>query len=570
MATDDDDTSLDITTLTEHQQSALAQYTSVTAQAPKDAILLLRRCQWNVQNSIDRFFDGEPPGGDPTALDDNELPNGIGTGNGAHDAAPPPPRSIRQQETLMNSFITPTSISYGPSGSSANGLRQRHRNLDYDLSPAPRVVGVPENRRIMPPPTWLSLLLTPVNTALSLLTRLWGIVPFLPRLLSRLLARRNATPPLTTGMTQLDTLNYGHANAHFLETFNDTYGPHSLPLWRGTYASAYDAAKRDSAFLLAIPLCPTHPATPRFVRDVLLSVPVSAYLTDRSNNTLIWAGSTTSTEPYAVSTALEVTSFPFAAFIAPTPSISTSSVSVLARFEDNSTSTDAAAKAISSPEGFVRELRRCRDVYAPPLEKAKRDNDARRQSSQLRESQNSAYERSLAVDRERAQKKKEEEVKKRVVERQRREELERKERYARDVETWKRWRARRINPEPEPAPGADVSRLSIRLLDGERVVRRFAGDVDVEEIYAFVECFSEVKDIENGVADPSSEVHEPPKGLEYKYPFRLVSPMPREVYELDFSSNDARGGSVAKRIGRSGNVVAERIEDSEESSEGEV
>ena len=43
------DADLDIAQLTEDQQLALQQFIAVTDQAPKDAIPLLQRCQWNAQ-----------------------------------------------------------------------------------------------------------------------------------------------------------------------------------------------------------------------------------------------------------------------------------------------------------------------------------------------------------------------------------------------------------------------------------------------------------------------------------------------------------------------------------------
>jgi FAS-associated factor 2 len=43
------DAGVDIAQLTEDQQLALQQFTAVTDQDIKDAVPLLRRCQWNVQ-----------------------------------------------------------------------------------------------------------------------------------------------------------------------------------------------------------------------------------------------------------------------------------------------------------------------------------------------------------------------------------------------------------------------------------------------------------------------------------------------------------------------------------------
>jgi FAS-associated factor 2 len=46
------DAALDLAQLTEDQQLALQQFIAVTDQAPKDAIPLLVRCQWNAQVCI--------------------------------------------------------------------------------------------------------------------------------------------------------------------------------------------------------------------------------------------------------------------------------------------------------------------------------------------------------------------------------------------------------------------------------------------------------------------------------------------------------------------------------------
>ena len=76
-------------------------------------------------------------------------------------------------------------------------------------------------------------------------------------------------------------------------------------------------------------------------------------------------------------------------------------------------------------------------------------------------------------------------------------------------------------------------------------------------MYAFVECY----DFLNGEDEVLSEKEAlEPEGYEHEYNFRLVSPMPREAYDLD------QGGSIRDRIGRSGNLIVEKVvgEDDEE------
>ncbi|KAK3059674.1 hypothetical protein LTS18_010295, partial [Coniosporium uncinatum] len=93
----------DISTLTEDQQLALQQFTSITDQPHEAAIPLLQRCQWNSQIAIARFFDGEPA--DPTP---ESIPDA-------------PPLAARRQENLMNGLA-----------------RSPSRTRRQDFEPAPR------------------------------------------------------------------------------------------------------------------------------------------------------------------------------------------------------------------------------------------------------------------------------------------------------------------------------------------------------------------------------------------------------------------------------------------------
>lgn len=105
--------------------------------------------------------------------------------------------------------------------------------------------------------------------------------------------------------------------------------------------------------------------------------------------------------------------------------------------------------------------------------------------------------------------------------------------------------------------------MSIRLPSGERVIRKFRADADLEELYAFVECYDVLDNDEEVVEE--KEVSEP-EGYEHVYKFQLVSPMPREVYELE------KAGSLRDRIGRSGNLIVEKVvgeDDSEDEEEEE-
>lgn len=176
-----------------------------------------------------------------------------------------------------------------------------------------------------------------------------------------------------------------------------------------------------------------------------------------------------------------------------------------------------------------------------------RTTRAEQQAAQnLRNEQNSAYERSLAQDRERARVRREADSAKLMAEQEElaRENLVLKKQL--QEQEWKLWRAQQISAEPGPEEKA-VTRVSIRMRSGERVIRKFAKTATVEELYAFVECYQIM------TLEKHSEPALQPKNYKHEYNFRLVSPIPRLVYDLESK------GTVGDRLGNNGTLIVEPI-----------
>jgi len=249
----------------------------------------------------------------------------------------------------------------------------------------------------------------------------------------------------------------------------------------------------------------------------------------------MWGGSVQDGEAYQVSSALNATRFPHITMIVHTPSVSSTAMSKIATIAGSISAQDLISKLQAAIQSQTQDLDRARQQ--------RREQEATRS---LRQEQESAYERSLAQDREKARRRKEELAAKEKAEQEEREQTERKAEYACNLRQWRRWRAQNIAAEPS-ADEKDAVRISIRLTSGERVIRRFPADAGLEELYAFVECYEELQETFE------KEVFEP-VGFEHMYQFQLVSPMPREVYELN------KGGSLRQRIGRSGNLIVETID----------
>jgi FAS-associated factor 2 len=317
-----------------------------------------------------------------------------------------------------------------------------------------------------------------------------------------------------------------------------------LPFHEGGYAHAFDIAKRDLKFLLVVLLSPEHDDNSLFVRDTLLAPEFVEWVKNPSNNVILWAGTVQDAEAYQVSTALNVSKFPYTALIVHTPSVSSSAMSKIT----------ISAGPIAAQE-LIQKFQRAMQTQNAELDRIRSQRREQEATRNLRQEQESAYERSLAQDREKARKRKEEEAAREKAEREERERLERKADQARKLTQWRLWRAQSIPAEPD-ASVADIVRISIRMPTGERVIRKFRAEADLEELYAFVECYEWLESVSE------KEVSEP-EGYDHAYGFRLVSPMPREVYDLE------KGGSIRERMGRSGNLIVERILDEDDSDDDE-
>ncbi|KAF2437981.1 UBX domain-containing protein [Karstenula rhodostoma CBS 690.94] len=506
------DAGFDIAQLTEEQQLALQQFTAVTDQEVKDAVPLLQRCQWNVQIAIARFFDGEPAE-DPVAA-----------------AAAAAPQDTRRQETLLNGFGTPRS--------STSSRRSR-------IEPAPRVVPQPESQVTVRPPLLLAILFAPFSLVYSLFSRWFRFVGWMFPPLTRLLGGGNAAAAgRRNAAGGRRPLNPRDTAARFIREFEEEYGEHSLPFFENGYAQAFDLAKKNLQFLLVILVSTEHDETASFIRETLLSQEVVDFVRNPDNNIILWAGNVHDSEAYQVSTSLNCTKFPFAGLIVHTPQVSSTAMGIAARIAGP-----------TPPAQFLAKLRQAITTHSEPLARVRATRAEQQATRSIREQQNSAYERSLAIDRERARKKKEE------AERKAREEKEALARqaaaelHAANLVQWRKWRASSVAAEP-PATEKDVVRISLRMPTAERIVRRFTTDAHIEELYAFVECYDILQSGESTAGAPE------PEDFAHEYDFQLVSPMPREVYDVK------AGGTIRERIGRSGNLIVERT-DVESDEEGE-
>jgi FAS-associated factor 2 len=408
--------------------------------------------------------------------------------------------------------------------------------------PAPRIVPNPRPDAIYRPGFPLNLFVTPLGVIFGLLSRLFrtlsSFIPFLPSLLSRLQLTGPATP--RRSLAPRDTA------ARFIREFEEEYGIARLPWLDQGYAQSLDRAKRELKFLLVIILSPEHDDTSSYVRETLLAPDVVSFVGNQENNVLLWGGSVQDAEAYQVANAFRASKFPYAAVVAHAPANASSRRNFAT--SPSGMSIIAALAGPMPPTEFLTRIRTAITTHNAELQSIRAQRSEHEASRSIRAQQDSAYERSLALDRERTRQKKLEEEQRRQEQELARKAEQEKALAAEKLLQWRRWRASTLHAEPA-SDDKNAARISVRLPDGGRIVRRFDGSLPVEEIYAVVECHEHIAE------NCSSEE---PYGFKHEYKFQLVSPMPRAVH----SAKDH--GFIRERIGRSANLIVETLDDEDD------
>ena len=519
----------DISQLNAAQQEALQTYTSVTDEEPIAAIPLLQRCEWNVQIAIARFFDGEPAS-DPIAEAQAQIP-----------AA-----SSRQTANLQyENLLAATRPAFRSSRIDPEDIVQR-----VDSS---GTVNEPTYR----PSAFFSIIFTPFSILYrvfsTVLSPFGFLVPtFLARLFHRLLYQSQ-----TQTRTQRRALPPAENARRFIREFGEDYGDNTdeqttgessaplLPFTESGFNLTLDNAKKDHKFLLVVLLSPSHDENANYVRDSLLSTQFKTFLDSHKSELVLWGGNVRDSEAYQVSSSLQCTKFPFAALICQSSEPGANGhMTVVLRAVGHMPPSELVAKVGAAMTSHQTQLT------------AARSQQAERQATQsLRQEQDSAYERSLAQDRERARRRREEEEATRRAEQEAQEQVRKVEKRKQDIQQWKMWRAGSL-PKETGQEVKDAIRVSIRMPSGERVIRKFQAEADMEELYAFIDCYEVMKTLE--AESEHEKAIEEPTGYEHEYGFRLVSPMPRKVYE----SRD--GGSIGDKVGKGANLIVEPIKEEED------
>ena len=470
-------------------------------------------CLSALQIAIAKFFDGEGPDlvAEALAEQDNNIP-----------------RATARHEVLHESFLDADSHPYATA-----------RRPETEV--APRVV--PPTSVLYQTPILVAVLFAPFRFGYKLVAGIFKSLFYFLSFLPQSIRPRFVAASISKGLRQTSgrrvTLPKETAQ-RFRRDFEEEYGAHGLPFFEGGHAQALDTAKSDLKFLLTVLISPEHDDTESFIRDTLLSPEVANFIKDPANNVILWGGNVLDSEAYQVAKEYSAAKYPFSCLACLTPKEGSTRMGIVKRLVGPMTA-----------ESYLAGIQNSITKYGPDLNGVRAERAAQEMARNLRSQQDSAYERSLAADRERARQKREAAAAAVEAEKRALEEAEAAARLREQRRQWREWRATTVAPEPG-TEAKDAVRLALNMPTSGRVVRRFARQTTVEELYAFVECYDLLQEGTGGAGA------EKPRDYEHKYRFQIASLMPRETLEPSAAT------TVGEKLGRGGNLVVEEMSADEE------
>ena len=127
-------------------------------------------------------------------------------------------------------------------------------------------------------------------------------------------------------------------------------------------------------------------------------------------------------------------------------------------------------------------------------------------------------------------------------------ELQESETKATNAALWRIYAQRHLVPAEPTSTAGKTCRLSVKLPDGRRLVRKFAADVTVEQIYTWVDCEAFSFKAPSASSSPSSTAttSSPPVGYQHRFEFELATLFPKRT--LPFDECKGRTASEAKLV----------------------
>ncbi|KAF8559473.1 hypothetical protein OG21DRAFT_1503382 [Imleria badia] len=269
----------------------------------------------------------------------------------------------------------------------------------------------------------------------------------------------------------------------------------------GTYEQVLDACQKEGRIACVILVSAEHDDVAEFKRSTLTHPGFVHMLSE--NKFVVWGGDIRDQDSWDAAQKLQVTTYPFVAFIAlqprrshspsSSPSTSTPVLTVLSRHQGPSVPESGP----TTPQNLMQHLeRQLLPRVNPFLTRLQSQLEEREKDRIIREQQDRAFQESAERDRARIQARiraEQEEVERERLENEARSQEEQRMQLVREKQAnlqalrvqYRRWMRRCIVPTEHR--GANGIRLALKLPGNTRVVRTFSPSSTLTELYAFVD-----------------------------------------------------------------------------------
>ena len=263
--------------------------------------------------------------------------------------------------------------------------------------------------------------------------------------------------------------------------------PHSPPFLPQSYLAAVRECKQQHKLLFLYLHHPSVSSGPgSFVASALCSEAMHNFV---EQNFVAWMGSSQSGDGARLASTLRVRSYPFIALLAPL----NNQLAVMYRREGETLAAAAAASSGSEVDELIHAMLLKMEQYEAMTAGERRREEERREGRTLRDQQDREYQEALDKDREQQRTREREAEQKRRAEEERQaqqraaeEERQREERRLQDRIARKQRLLASLPAEPA-AGGAGVATVSVRLVDGKKVSRRWEDSTAMDRLFDWID-----------------------------------------------------------------------------------
>ncbi|EEB06543.1 UBA/UAS domain-containing protein Ucp10 [Schizosaccharomyces japonicus yFS275] len=333
------------------------------------------------------------------------------------------------------------------------------------------------------------------------------------------------------------------ASNAFIQRLEEQYGTAHIKLYdNGGYKEALVQAKKEYGIALLLFTSSEHESADVFASKVLMNPELHTFLL--RHKIICWAGDVCEEEAYFAACQFGCGHFPAAVLTIYSPRHSDLLVT-------------ASMSGVLSAESLMTTITNAFVRYLPPLERLHNSLAEQNAARELRAEQDRAYNESLAADRKRQTQARLQRERELAMQRQKRE-TEAKDRAFRSY-----IRSQWI--EPATPSASDTARISIRLPDGNRVIRVFSKSALIRELYDYADAYYYKETDAQASVDEDEEYlrNFNVKTYPYEHSCRVYTLMPRVLLDPStvIESN--------KYIYPNGNVVVEFADEEDDSEEEE-